>query len=186
MVLALHIWLPCMRFLPSSQEALLILLQKYLHLERTWNPSSFEPDHIPEIDGVDYTFQKVQTLSENGRKPVIIRGLMNRSKACKEAGRPEWVQKYKDFNVLEIFMNSGRHWNNESFMKTVSFQEYVEDIQRGEGGYALGFDEMLTRYPQIHESLGLEQLEVGCRSLSLQVNGGGEGLKHHMANLGFA
>ena len=32
MVLALHLWLPCMRFVLSSQETLLILLHRYLQL----------------------------------------------------------------------------------------------------------------------------------------------------------
>ena len=46
-------------------------------------------------------------------------------------------------------------------MKAVTFRDYVEDIQQGKAGYALGFDEMLTRYPEIYPSLGLEQLQAG-------------------------
>ena len=79
-------------------------------------------------------------------------------------------------------MNPGRHWNNQSTLKEVTFQNYVQEVQQGHRGYAVGFDEMLTRYPEIPESLGLENLQLGCRSLSLNVNGGGEGLKLHIEN----
>ena len=90
MVLLLHFWLPCMRFLPSLQDQLLILVQKYLHFERAWSPASFEADEIPEIQGEEYTPKRLLELSENGRKAVIVRGLVRGSKAFLEAGQNGW------------------------------------------------------------------------------------------------
>ena len=182
MVLLLHLWLPCIRLLPC-QDTLFVLLKNYLHFERAWNPSNFEPEQIPEIHGDEYSLQKLLALSDNGKKPVIVRGFMNSSKAFSEAGRPEWVQKYQDFNLVEVFLNPGEHWDhNKSSIKWVRFPAYVEKIQQDVGGYAFGMDEMLIRYPEIYDSLDLQKLQVGCRSLSLQVNGQGEGLKYHIEN----
>ena len=107
MMMMLHLWLPCVRFLPSTEDKLVVLLEKYFYLEKAWSPSSFEPDDIPEIHAEDYSLPKLLELSVNGRKPVIVRGLMNHSKAFSEAGKAEWVQKYQNFNVLQLFMNPG-------------------------------------------------------------------------------
>ena len=159
------------------------LLQVYFHFERTWSPKTFEADEVPEIRAEEYSLEKLHSVSEGGRKPVLIRGFVNGTKAFREAGRAPWVERYKDFNVLEFFTNKGNHYkNNETSFKTLSFQEYVQDIQEGKGGYGLGFDEMLTRYPELYDSLGLEQIQQKCRSVSLMVNGGGEGLKFHNEN----
>ena len=152
MVLLLHLRLPCIRFLPC-QDTLLVLLKNYLHFERAWNPSSFAPEQIPEIHGDGYSLQRLLVLSDNGKKPVIVR-LMNSSKAFSEAGK------------------------TDGELPGICGQNPARYV----GGYALGMDEMLTKYPEIYDSLDLNKLQVGCRSLSLRVNGQGEGLKYHMEN----
>ena len=68
--------------------------------------------------------------------------------------------------------------------RDVKFSEYVEAIRQGIYRYTNGLDEMVTRYPDIAEDMGLERIGVpqGCRALALFINGGGKGLQWHNAN----
>lgn len=80
MLVLLHVWLPCLRFVPSLEADLLGLLESYLYFELAWSPSGFRPEELLEISADDYSgLQQLERLSQWGRSPVIIRGLMNNS-----------------------------------------------------------------------------------------------------------
>ncbi|CAE7520805.1 unnamed protein product [Symbiodinium necroappetens] len=192
LTLCLHVYVPCANYMPWAKEAWMHMLESYFHFERWLSPSQFEETYeLPEIKAEEYTPEKLRHLSQDGRLPVVIRGLVREASACHEAGKPEWVRRYGNFTVMSMTLGKGLHYNDSEVKVTgdTNFSEYVAGIQRGETGrYDAGMDTMLSQYPEIYPSLGLDALQfdalqiAGCRSLSLLVNGQGEGLKWHMAN----
>jgi len=188
LTLCLHMYVPCANYMPWATEAWMNMLERYFHFERWLSPSQFQETYqLPEIKAEEYTPEQLRRLSQDGRFPVVIRGLVQKAPACQEAGNPEWVRRYGNFTVMAMNLGKGLHYNDSEvkISEDTNFSEYVAGLQRGETGrYDAGMDTMLSTFPEIFPSLGLDvlQLKKGCRSLSLLVNGPGDGLKWHMAN----
>ncbi|CAJ1406152.1 unnamed protein product [Effrenium voratum] len=157
-------------------------LDSYLDLEMWWNPENFKEGEVAEMHVADYSWEKMERLSEGFRKPIVVRGLLNDTRGSQNFLTPQWVESHGDFDMIEAVPRDD--FKFAYTYRDVKFSEYVEAIRQGIYRYTNGLDEMVTRYPDIAEDMGLERIGVpqGCRALALFINGGGKGLQWHNAN----
>ncbi|CAJ1367621.1 unnamed protein product [Effrenium voratum] len=123
--------------------------------------------------------REVERLSEGFRKPIIVRGLLNGTKGHQHFLTPGWVESHGDFEMMEAVARDNYKYDYD--YRAVKFSEYVDSIRQGIYRYTNGL-EMVTRYPDIAEDMGLERIGVPQGWALALVNGGGKGLVWHNAN----
>ena len=131
MLLLLHVSLPCLRWLPSLQFDLFRGLESYLYFELAWSPRSFRPEELPEISYDDYSgLQQLKRLSQWGRSPVIIRGLMNNSIESLQTVETSLYMDPLQASCVSLRVNGeGAEYHSEDYEKLMTAHQGTQVLE---------------------------------------------------------
>jgi len=190
---ALMMWMPiCNGWVPFlSVDRVEPIWSSYVDWELDHNPAMFVPSKpVVELEAKDYSWAEFMRLTNNGREPIVFRGLFNNTRPLETFHTDEWLDKYGDFKVQEIKKsNDGFKYAYTIADSDETFKDYVKDIKMGNHRYSYGLDELYTQHPELVAHLEYERLGrhdgvdyTFCRSVAVFVGAGGEGLHWHNAD----